>query len=70
LKCPDYKIEFDHSRVDNFSLLTYLVKTEADIPKEGMQLACPNCGRTNLKILGALSTVAFAYTVLSRFLGK
>jgi predicted RNA-binding Zn-ribbon protein involved in translation (DUF1610 family) len=45
LKCPNCKIEFDHSRVDNFSLLTHLVKTKADIPKEGMQLTCPNCGQ-------------------------
>jgi hypothetical protein len=44
ITCPNCRVPFEHSRINDYTLLNYLDPAKPEVPSEGVQLECPRCG--------------------------
>jgi uncharacterized protein (DUF983 family) len=44
LACQSCHVAFEHTKVDDYTLLNFLDPSKPKIPAAGIEIACPNCG--------------------------
>ena len=48
ITCRKCRVPFEHTKINEYTLLNFLDPTKPEISSEGVELACPKCGHTAL----------------------
>jgi DNA-directed RNA polymerase subunit RPC12/RpoP len=48
ISCRNCSVDFEHTKIDDDTLVNYLDPAKPKLPSEGVELACPKCGHTTL----------------------
>jgi hypothetical protein len=48
LSCPNCKNSFEHSKINDYTLVEFLEPLKPSIPLEGAFMQCPNCGHPSV----------------------
>jgi hypothetical protein len=44
ITCRNCRVDFEHTKINNYTLLNFLDPAKPEVPPEGVQLECPKCG--------------------------